>query len=90
MRILLISFSGEPLAVLKSYLVGQLDYHISTTRDQGNIAQQGSLKSTALVQVMLLVIEEVAMFENDDGVKEHPCPEQAVHCLKTIEQHHQR
>ena len=40
MLILLISFSGEPLAVLKSYLVGQLDYHISTTRDQGNIAQQ--------------------------------------------------
>ena len=40
MMILLISFSGEPLAVLKSYLVGQLDYHISTTRDQGNIAQQ--------------------------------------------------
>ena len=40
MLILLISFSGEPLAVLKSYLVGQLDYHISTTRDQGNVAQQ--------------------------------------------------
>ena len=40
MTILLISFIGEPLAVLKSYLVGQLDYHISTTRDQGNIARQ--------------------------------------------------
>ena len=35
---------GEPLAVLKSYLVGQLDYHISTTRDQGNIAQESVTK----------------------------------------------
>ena len=34
MMILLISLNGEPLAVLKSYLVGQLDYHFSTTRDQ--------------------------------------------------------
>ena len=42
------------------------------------------------MSIILLVIEEVAMFENVDGVKEHPCPEQAVHCLKTIEQHHQR